>query len=192
VTSAYYVPDLRRSRKFSPAFSTPCDEVAGRGRPVTGVALVPILPGFLQQRRTLAPIGRAMTSAGLAPLPPAFVPDVCADARAHRLGSWSAPPLADASLASRVVAVDTLYCKSFESSLRAALARTSYGTRSSAGVHASKAHGSSADAGNSTAPPPASPTTMRWISSPPQGGSQIGRRQSAKTRAPKTARKNPI
>jgi hypothetical protein len=149
---------------------------------VTAVALVPILPGFLQQRCTLAPIGRPVTAADLPPLPPAFPPGVCADARAHRLERLSDPPLDAPFPAWHAVAVGTSYCTFSGSSRRTVLVRTSRGTRSSAAaVRPCRASVSSTDARTSPLPPRVSrDTTIGWISSPPQGGSQIGRRQSIK------------
>lgn len=179
VTSSDHVPDLRRSGKYPPVFSAHSDEPGGAGRPVTAVALVPILPGFLQQRRTLAQKGRPVTSADLPPLPPACAPGACADARAHRLERSQGPPLDAPSLAWRAVEAGSSYCTFFASLRPTALVRTTYGTRNSADVRACPASVSSTDAPTLPTPPRASPrTTMAWISSPPRRGSQIGRRQS--------------
>ena len=119
-----------------------------------------------------------MTAAHLPPLPPAFAPGVCADARAHRPERLSGPPRAASSLAWRAVAGGTSYCTSVGSSRRTALLRTSPGTRNNADVRSCPAWVSSTDACTLPTPPRASAqTTTGWISSPPQSGSQIGRRQ---------------
>ena len=98
------------SGTFRRVFSAHCDAPGGAGRPVTAVALVPILPGFLQQRCTVAHRGRPVTAADLPPFPPAFAPDAGVDARAHRLERLSGPPLAASSLAWRAVAGGSSYC----------------------------------------------------------------------------------
>jgi hypothetical protein len=180
VTSSDPVPNPRRCGTLPPVFSTHGDEPGGAGRPVTAAARVPTLAGFLQQRCTVALTGRPVTAADLPPFPPAFVPGVCADARAHLLERLSGPPLAASSLVWRAVAVGTSYGTSFGSSRRTVQLRTSRGTRSSAAaVRPCRASVSSTDARTSPIPPRVSrDTTIGWISSPPQGGSQIGRRQS--------------
>ena len=179
MTWSDHVPNPRRCGTFRQVFSTHCDEPGGAGRPVTAAALVPIPPGVLQQRRTLAHQGRPVTAAHPPPAPPAFAPDAYADARAHRPERLPGPPLAASSLAWRAVAAGIAYCTFFGSLLRMASVRTRCGTRNSAVVRSCPAYVSSPDAGTWPTPPRASAhTTMGWISSPPQGGSQTGRRQS--------------
>ena len=179
MTWSDHVPNPRRCGTFRRVFSTHGDAPGGAGRPVTAAALVPTLAGFLQQRCPVAPIGRPVTAADLPPFPPAFAPGVCADARAHLLERLSGLPLAASSLAWRAVGAGTSCYTFVGSSPRTVLVRTSRGTRSSAAaVRPCRASVSSTDARTSPIPPRVSrETTIGWISSPPQGGSQIGRRQ---------------
>ena len=187
MTCSDHVPNPWRCTTFPPALSAHGDEPGGAGRPVTAAARVPTLAGFLQQRCTVSPIGRPVTSAQPPPFSPAFAPCACADARAHLLERLSGLPLAASSLVWRAVAVGTSCCTSFGSSRRTLLVRTSRGTRSSAAaVRPCRAYVSSTDARTSPIPPRVfRETTIGWISSPPHGGSQIGRRQSkSKTAEP--------
>ena len=172
MTGSDHVPNPRRCGTLRRVFSTPGDEPGGAGRPVTAVALVPTLAGFLQQRRTVAHKGRPVTAADLLPtFAPARVPDACADARVHPPVRLSGPPLAASSLAWRGVAVGTSCCMFVGSSRRTVLVRTSRGTGNSADLRPCRAYASSADAGTSPTPPRRRRTTIGWISSPPQGGS---------------------
>ena len=180
MTGSDPVPNPRRSGTCRPGSSTRCDELGGVGRPVTVAARVPALAGFLQPRGAVAPRGRPVTAAGLPPVPPACAPDACADARAHPRERWSGLPLAAAALVWRAVAVGTS-CGTFVGSWRRTVrVRTSRGTRSSAAaVRPRRAYASSTDARTApTSPRVSRGTTLGWLSSPPQGGSQIGRRQS--------------
>ena len=177
MTWSDHVPTPRRCTTFPPALSAHCDAPDGAGRPVTAVALVPTLAGFLQQRRIVEHEARPVTAAHPPPFPPAFAPDACAGARVHLPERLPDLPLDASSLAWRVVAVGISYCTSFASLRRTAPLRTRRGTRNSANVRACPACVSSTDAGTPSASPRLPTTTIAWISSPPQGGSQIGRRQ---------------
>ena len=183
MTCVPHVPNPWRCGTFPPVLSAHGDEPGGVGRPVTAVALVPTLPGFLQQRRTVSPIGRPVTAPDLPHLPPAFAPDVCADARAHRPERLPGPPLAASSLAWRAVAAGIAYRTFFGSLLPRASVRTRRGIRNSGDDRSCRACVSSNDAGTSQTPPRVSAqTTTRWILDwQPQGGSQIGCRQSSRT-----------
>jgi len=168
---------------FPPVFSWRSGVRNGRGRPVTPVAPVPRFRQFVLWLRAVGPTGRPVTAAGLVlppahPAPRAPAPGVCADAPARLPGhSLGLPPDA-LSPVWHDVEVGIPYCMSSAFSRPMPPAGTSACTRSSASALALRALLSCPYACIELDPPRTSlPSTTRWISSPPQSGSQFRRRQ---------------
>jgi len=168
---------------FSPAFSGRPVVRDGRGRPVTPVVPVPNLLRFVQWLPAVAPTGRLVTAAGPVlpsahPAPPAPAPGVCADAPARPPGHSQDLPSDALSPVWHVVEAGIPYCMSSALSWPMRPARTSACTRSIASARALRALLSCPYARIQPDPPRVSlPLISSWISSPPKGGSQFGRRQ---------------
>ena len=160
----------------------------GRGRPVTPAARVSILRRFPQSPRLTPRRGRPVTSAARAPASSGAL-----GARAAAL----APAVGPALLLQRVASARSSRAKRADIASRMSAAsspsmvpvNTSRGTHSS-GVGPVCAWASSADAGLRRCAPrllgvAAAISGPRWISSPPRGGSRLGRRQRPSAAASK-------
>jgi len=152
VTSPDRVPALPRCGKSLPAFLAHCGEPGAAARPVTASALVPPLPGFPQQFRSVPTTGRPVTSADRPSPHRPFAPDAGADDRAHRRVHPRGPPLDVPSPAGPAARAGNSCCTSFASSPPTPPARTSCDTRNTAVVPPCCASASSADARTTPAP----------------------------------------